>query len=152
MFAKVPSDPAERLYQKHVFADYRPHEDPSGETIWFPYQAVYTYHVGNLRDGTPVECNTDTIIVKRIAFNTEIPEERFVLSFPEGTTVYDWSKGPETLETGKTPVAFPASGVSPLASRGNLSWWVLVAAVACIMLLLGAMVFRRRLASRKASP
>jgi len=82
-------DPSPRLYERHTFSNYKKFKDKSGEVIWFPQTAVYNYYMGNLPDSSPVEYETKKINVRKISFNLPISDDKFVISFPPGTKIYD---------------------------------------------------------------
>ncbi|MHC4166440.1 MAG: peroxiredoxin family protein [Planctomycetota bacterium] len=90
---KLGSDPAPRLYARHVFSDYRKHEDASGETIWFPHRAVYHHYMGNLPDGTPVEYFSEATTIKNTKFNVDLSDDIFVIQFPRGAKIWDGITG-----------------------------------------------------------
>lgn len=90
---KIEPDPEPRIYERHVFSNYKEYEDPSGEVIWFPTKAVYHDYVGNSPDGTPVEVEQRTINIREIKFNVDIPDEKFVIKFPLGIKMYDGVSG-----------------------------------------------------------
>ena len=73
---------------RYFLRDYRPHKDPRGETIWFPQQAVHHYHTGATPEGKLIVNHTETINVKSIRFNVDIPDEKFVLPIPKGLPIY----------------------------------------------------------------
>lgn len=84
---QMSPDPAPRIYERHNFLNYTKYTDKSGETIWFPSEAVYHYYMGNLQDGMPVEYESMKMKIKEIKFNIDIPDDKFVIEFPAGTKV-----------------------------------------------------------------
>ena len=70
-----------------VLMDYQPHKDLSGETIWFPGRAIYNYHLGETPEGNPIVYSTNTLHIRSIRFNVNIPEEKFVLQMPKGVPI-----------------------------------------------------------------
>ena len=84
---KVQIVPGNTICRRHQFKDYRPHKDSSGEVIWFPYQVVYEYLIGQLPDGTTVMNHSQKIALSGIRFNTDIQEDRFVLPMPVGARI-----------------------------------------------------------------
>jgi hypothetical protein len=93
VIVKMTPDPEPRIYERHVFSDYKEYEGPTGEAIWFPAKAVYRYYAGNLPNGTLVEAYHQTLNIRQIKFNVDIPDEKFALEFPSGIRVYDDLEG-----------------------------------------------------------
>ena len=77
------------VVSRHEFFDHKPYDLGEGNTLWFPSKVILRYYLGNLSDGTPVQSNAVQIDIGDIEFNADIPAEKFVLSVPEGVTVYD---------------------------------------------------------------
>jgi hypothetical protein len=128
-------------------SDYRPHELPQGEPTWFPHQAVVGYYVGQLPDGTLVEWQTESLRIKDLRFNVDIPDEKFTLDFPREARVFDGLTGQEAwLEPGVRPasVFYPES-----QGRRRLLWIVGTSLIG--VTLLGAVIlyFRRK---RRSGP
>ncbi|KPL25096.1 MAG: hypothetical protein AMJ75_01960 [Phycisphaerae bacterium SM1_79] len=91
--SQISPDPAPRLCERHVFSNYKKYKDESGELIWFPQNAVYHHYMGNLSDGTPVEYTANTMTIREIRFNVDIPDEEFLIEFPPGTEIWDGVAG-----------------------------------------------------------
>ncbi len=93
VYGKLDKEPAARLWEKVIISDYQSIKDAGGETIWFPRQAVYHRFCGALANGTPVEYSAETLRIREIALNIDIPDSKFVLTFPPGTRIYDGMTG-----------------------------------------------------------
>lgn len=145
VIVKLEEDPAPRIYEKHVFSDYVRHADSSGEPIWYPRRAVYHYYMGQLADGTPVEYTSEEIDVLDIKFNLAIPEDQFVLEFPEGTRVYDGLTGLGWLDQR----AEQAKAVSAFEAIGLTRWLAVALAVAILIAIF--VVLQRASRARKGS-
>jgi len=81
------------IIEKHTFSDYVRHTDDSGESVWFPHQAVWHHYIGPLPEDPPVEYGKKTLTIKQIKFNVDIPDEKFTIQFPPGTKIYDEISG-----------------------------------------------------------
>ncbi|MHC4743194.1 MAG: hypothetical protein ACYS8Z_14865 [Planctomycetota bacterium] len=81
------------IIEKHTFSDYVRHTDDSGESLWFPHQAVWRHYIGPLPEDPPVEYGKKTLTIKQIKFNVDIPDDKFTIQFPPGTRIYDEISG-----------------------------------------------------------
>ena len=79
----------ERPNSRAVLTDYRPHTGRGGTTVWFPYSVVVHYYMGMSPDGELVEYTSNTMTVRDIQLNVDLPDSTFVLEFPPGTDVRD---------------------------------------------------------------
>jgi len=130
-------------------SDYRRHNLPEGEVIWFPHQAVITYCAGQMPDGRLVEWKTDTLRLNDIEFNKDIPEGTFTLEFPTDMPVYDGLTGEEIwLEPGVRPAAV----FQPeLVARRRLGW-IVAGGVLATLAVIGALLLLARRRGRRAAP
>ena len=68
--------------ERHEFLDHKAYDDGRGRRIWFPSEAIlqaYTLETPSVRHVT----------IEKIAFNLDIPDEKFSLEFPRDADVYD---------------------------------------------------------------
>lgn len=94
-------DPDESvMYQRARLSEYRSYDHASGETIWFPNRVDYFNYVGETADGTPISYAGKTVEIESVDFNTKIPDDIFVVEFPEGARVYDRVKGLGWVDSG----------------------------------------------------
>lgn len=93
VIAKIEPDKEARLYQEFRFSEYDSHADPSGEKIWFPRRCIVSEYLGALPDGRLVEYTSEDIQIKRISFNVDLPDEKFVLQLPPEAPLYDGLSG-----------------------------------------------------------
>jgi hypothetical protein len=114
-----------RLCELDEFSDYQAHKDESGETIWFPARALYSYSAGALPDGQQVFSALERIEVKRIMFNIDISDDLFTLSFPPGARVFDGISG----------LGWLGKGELPSAARAPTGWSVMVLATIAMLAL-----------------
>lgn len=82
-----PVEQKEAIYSRVFLKDYRPYQDASGETIWFPHQAIVHHHTGSMPEGSLIVSRTKTVTVKSIRFNVDIPDDKFVLQMPKGVPI-----------------------------------------------------------------
>ncbi len=87
VFPNTVFEKKEAVVYRVRLKDYRRYEDASGETIWFPHQAIYHYYTGAMPEGSLIVNMTKTVTVKRIRFNVDIPDEMFVLQVPKGVPI-----------------------------------------------------------------
>jgi hypothetical protein len=109
------------VYSREEFSGYQRHEGPGKDAIWFPHKAVYHYyaHMGDRRNIE--EYRTETIDIRSIEFNVDIPDETFALQFPPGTKIHDSTRrsvyslvvGPGQWLKGKPLPALEDFGVKP---------------------------------------
>ncbi|MCI0381053.1 MAG: hypothetical protein L0215_26005 [Gemmataceae bacterium] len=105
---QLPSEPKPFVCEIHELSDYETFPNPNGEPIWFPRRAVYHYNMGVHPNGTLVEYLTETIHIKDIKFNVEIPDGVFELPIPSDARVWDGVTGLGWLEPGNRPeMIFP---------------------------------------------
>jgi hypothetical protein len=137
----------ERVWESHVFNDYRKQLHSSGEAIWFPHKAVYHYYMGVSADGTLAEYKTMEITIAEAKFNVEIPDDKFSLAFPPGIRIWDgvhemgFLEGDEASATVGGVSGEYDSGLPP---RRNSKWPLIVAVVVAAMLAVALVVRVRR--------
>jgi hypothetical protein len=122
-------------------SNYRRCELPQGGILWFPFRAVIGHYVGQLPDGRLVQWKTQTVTVKDLRFNVDIPGEKFALEFPKDMKVFDGLTGQDRwLEPGVRPAAV----FYPEAQARNRLWWIVGTSVAGVVLLGAFFYFVRR--------
>jgi hypothetical protein len=87
--AKGPGDPAPRIYERHSFSGYRTYRAASGESILFPSEVDCDGVLGMTGDGQLIVYSREHIQVNSLQFNHKIPDDVFVIQFPEGCEVRD---------------------------------------------------------------
>jgi hypothetical protein len=87
--AKGPRDAAPRIYERHSFSGYRTYQAASGESIWFPSEIDFEGVLGTTGDGRLIVYSHEHVQVNSLQFNHQIPDEVFVIQFPEGCEVHD---------------------------------------------------------------
>ncbi|HVC99033.1 MAG TPA: hypothetical protein VND64_35540 [Pirellulales bacterium] len=133
---KGDADPP-RINEIDRFTGYERFDDPSGEPIWFPREAAYSYYCGTAQNGQLAEYWCDRIKISEVRFNVEIPDERFTLSFPTDGRVIDEVHGLGQLARGVDPER-------PIAA-GTGRWQLAVAIASALLLgLISLYAVRRR--------
>lgn len=142
VISKVSDDEKPRLYESHEFSNYKEYSDGSGEPIFFPQRARYTYYMGTTPDGRHLAYTTEELEIEKAEFNLEMPDKLFALDFPPGTEVIDrlHDLGPIT----------PAAPPTALQVKAKQSAWHVVLAVlaAATLALLVTWMRRGKLAEK----
>ena len=81
------------VYSRYDCSDFRPYDDGEGNRLWFPAHVVLRYYLGNLVDGSSVQNYAIAIDVNDIEFNGDVPDEKFVLTAPDGVPTQDYRAG-----------------------------------------------------------
>ena len=77
----------EAITSRAFLKDYRAYKDANGETFWFPQQVVYQYFTGPTQEDNPMVNRTETLKIKHIRFNIDIPDDSFVLPMPKDVPI-----------------------------------------------------------------
>lgn len=145
-FEKVSTAKAQ-LYRRQFFSDYRRYSDPSGETIWFPHQAIYKSYV-TLLNGSTLETGTKRVRIRAIQFNIDIMDDFFELKIPKNAKINDGVTGRGWLPEGERPdVLFPHE-----AKVRRWTWAIIGTLTAILVLALVFVVVRRRRNASRISP
>jgi hypothetical protein len=122
---------------KYLFSEYKAYDTDSGEKVWFPDVVVYVGYNGRREDGEPLETCREEYHIKKMIFNSDIPDSMFELDIPREARVNDLLTGLGWLPPGERPAAlFPAE------ARARRLWAAL--AVTAVTVLVGAVVLYRR--------
>jgi hypothetical protein len=89
VYGKYSREAAPRLREQHKFSGYRTYRNSAGESVWFPSEAVYDFILGTADDGQLIVYSHAHIDVNSFQFNHQIPDDLFVIQFPEGCLVMD---------------------------------------------------------------
>ena len=142
------SEKKDSVHEKRLLYDYKSYRDSSGELIWWPYRATFSYIMGTLPDGKLVERRSVTVDIEKIKFNVDISDDKFVIDFPPDAAIYDglnhhgWIKAKEFNDPSAAPVLTSVS-----------RWRLIIVAVIVLMLVsitVGIVLYKRR--SRRRSP
>jgi hypothetical protein len=86
-------DPAPRIYSRSLFFGYRTYRAASGESIRFPSEVDDDYVLGTTDDGQLIVYRHTHIQVNSLQFNHQIPDDVFVIEFPDECIVSDQTGG-----------------------------------------------------------
>jgi hypothetical protein len=89
--AKAPfdHDREPRVHERHSFSGYRIYRAASGESIWFPSKVDFEGVLATTGDGRLIVTSRVHVEVNSLQFNHQIPDDVFVIQFPEGCVVHD---------------------------------------------------------------
>jgi hypothetical protein len=123
-------------------SDYRRHELPEGEPIWFPHEVAISYCAGQMPDGRVVEWKSEMLQLRDVKFNVNIPDDNFTIEFPSDIRVYDGLTGQETwLEPGIRPAAV----FQPQREGAKRLWWSIgIASFVALATIAALFVYARR--------
>lgn len=127
------------LYHRIDLSDYKAWDDPSGETVWYPYRIESVYFVGATPDGREAPWRKSIFHIESAEFNSDVPDSTFVLGFPPGVRVWDDITGLGWIGDGG-----PQTGGSPVASRSWVQWVFLLGNILVVGVLVAFVVVRRR--------
>ncbi len=99
---KFPPDVAPRIYQRVSFSDYRTYRAAGEEAIRFPSEIDCDYVLGTTDDGKLIVYEHQHIQVNSLQLNHTIPDETFVIEFPDDCVVSDQTQLFRRLKTRKT--------------------------------------------------
>lgn len=111
-----------RISQRFQFRDYERFADASGESVWLPKRVDIDLCCGEL-DGRPVVYTTEHYELNEVAINPDLPDDLFVLSFPEGANVWDDLSGMGWIQQEEASTSAVGPPTDPTARPVSRRWW-----------------------------
>jgi hypothetical protein len=125
--------------RQYIFTDYSGYLDETGETVWFPKNAVIRFYTDPGK-GAPIVYETETLHFSEIKFNVPIADEHFVLEFPKEGKVLDRLTKRGWLSQEEAPTYW----ASPPLPRSRGSWlWLIGGGLATLTIVWGGYKYWR---------